>query len=634
MVRLLDSIDSPADLRKLRRSRLPELAAELRELIIDVVSRNRGHLASNLGVVELTLALHYCFDFERDHLVWDCGHQTYAHKIITGRRDRFHTLRQEGGLSGFADPSESPFDTFNFGHTSTSISAGLGLALADAVRGNDARTVAVIGDGAMAGGMAFEALNHAGALGTNLLVVLNDNKMSISHTVGAIAHYLRKLRAGRPFVDIRRELQDFVPRIPVVGEPFDSALGRLRDGIQAAIGPGGPFVELGFHYYGPVDGHHIPELVDAFHDLRRVEGPVLFHVVTEKGHGFPPATEDPTRFHSSKRFEHENGTLSSEEVPSGQSYSAVFGRCMCRLAEEDDRVVAITAAMPDGTGLRQFAERFPDRFYNTGICEQHAVGLADGLSRGGLKPVFAVYSTFLQRAVDQMAHDVALQDAPVTFCIDRAGLVGADGPTHHGLHDIALCRMLPGFVVMAPKDGRELRAMLRLAVRTDAPVAVRYPREVVPDEEGSDAEPGEPELAVGRAEVCREGTEGAIIAYGALVGRALRAATLLAEQDELEVTVVNARFGRPLDRETICATVRDHPAVLVAEDHSVVGGFGAAVLEMLAEEGICTEGVRLAGVPDRFVEHAGRETQLARCGLDAPALADRLRDLMEQRRRG
>ncbi len=630
MARFLDSIDSPADLRALTQSQLRELASEVRELIIDVVSRNRGHLASNLGVVELTLAMHYCYDFEQDNLVWDCGHQTYAHKIITGRREEFQALRQNGGLSGFAEPAESPYDSFHFGHTSTSISAALGLALADAARKGNARTVAVIGDGAIGGGMAFEGLNHAGALGSDLLVVVNDNKMSISHTVGAISRYLRKLRASPPFADIRRELQEFVPRIPVVGEPFDSALGRLRDGIQAAISPGGPFVHLGFHYYGPVDGHNIGELVDAFHDLQRVRGPVLLHVVTEKGHGFAPASEDPTKFHSSKRFEHQDGTLCSEEIPSGLSYSNVFGDCLCQLAEEDEDLVAITAAMPDGTGLGTFAEEFPDRFYNTGICEQHAVGLAGGLCRGGLKPVFAVYSTFLQRAVDQMAHDVALQGAPVTFCIDRAGLVGSDGPTHHGLHDIAFSRMLTGFVVMAPKDGRELRAMVRLALRTDAPVAIRYPRETVPDEETCRGETEGPELEVGRAEVCREGSDGAIVAYGALVARALEAAVLL-QEDDLQVAVVNARFASPLDRETICATVRQQPAVILAEDHSTAGGFGAAVLEMLAEEGVSAEAVRLAGVSGCFVEHAPRDTQLSRCRLDGPGLAERLKDILVQR---
>lgn len=625
MGELLDSINGPEDLRELGPSQLRELAGEIRRLIIQVVSRNRGHLASNLGVVELTLALHYSFDFLSDRLIWDCGHQAYAHKIVTGRRDRFDTLRQEGGISGFANRSESPYDTFSFGHTATSISAALGLAAADRAQGREGRVVAVVGDGAIASGMAFEALNHAGALGQDLLIVLNDNRMSISRSVGAFAHYLRKLRASPPFSDIRRELHELVPMIPVLGRRVDEVLGRLRDGVQSALTPGGLFVELGFHYYGPVDGHNIRELVDAFDDLKQVSGPVLLHVVTEKGHGFEPARQDPTRFHSSRRFDPADGTIAGEESSSGASFSSAFGRALCELAEQDERIVAITAAMPDGTGLNEFADRWPDRFYNVGICEQHGVGLANGLAAGGLRPVFAVYSTFLQRAVDQLFHDVAMQEAPVVLCIDRAGLVGADGPTHHGLHDISYCRMLPGFVLMAPKDGPELRAMLKLAVEGDFPAAIRYPRENVPEEPADSA----PEVEVGRAEVCREGGDAAILAYGVITGRALEAARILAEEDGLEVTVINARFACPLDRETIVATVRESPAVVVAEDHCVAGGFGGAVLELLCEEGLPAGHVRLAGVPREFVRHAPRQVQLGWCGLDAEGLAERVRRALE-----
>ncbi len=628
MGRLLDSIESPTDLEGLEREELDQLAGEIRRLIVEVVSKNRGHLASNLGVVELTLALHRSFDFRRDRLVWDCGHQTYTHKIITGRRDQFDTLRREGGISGFLNPRESDYDTFRFGHTATSISAALGLAEAGRADGKDRRVVAVIGDGAIASGMAFEALNDAGVRAPNLLVVLNDNRMSISSSVGAFAHYLRKLRSRPPFADIRREMQDLIPAIPVVGRPVDRVLSRLRDGIQTALTPGGLFVELGFHYYGPVDGHNIGELIDAFEDLKNVEGPVLLHVVTEKGHGFRPASRNPTRYHSSKRFELENGTVRTEETSSGLSYSSVFGAALCELAQEDADVVAITAAMPDGTGLTDFADRFSDRYYNVGICEQHGVGLATGLAAGGLKPICAIYSTFLQRAFDQLCHDIALQEAPVLFCVDRAGLVGPDGPTHHGLNDIAYCRIIPGFAVMAPADGAELRGMLRLAVEAGRPAAIRYPRENVPDADpGLEASCGGVEF--GRAEVRREGADACIIAYGALVERAVEAAAIL-EEDGLEVGVVNARFAAPLDREALCCAVREHPVVLTAEDHCVAGGFGAAVLEMLAEEGVAAGHLRVAGVPRQFIPHGPRESQLARCRLDASGLAERVRRMVEE----
>ncbi|MHC4479808.1 MAG: 1-deoxy-D-xylulose-5-phosphate synthase, partial [Planctomycetota bacterium] len=596
--------------------------------IIEVVSRNRGHLASNLGTVELVLALHRCFDFCRDRLVWDCGHQAYAHKILTGRRDEFHTLRQEGGISGFADRRESPYDAFTFGHTATSLSAALGLACADEVLGMRRRVVAVIGDGAMASGMAFEALNHAGELGRDLLVVLNDNKMSISRSVGAIARYLSKVRASAPYADIKHEVQDILTMVPMVGSRFEGLLARLREGIQSALTPGGLFVELGFHYYGPVNGHDIGELIDTFEGLKRINGPALLHVLTEKGHGFHPASENPVRFHSSRRFELANGSLCSVESPEGLSYSKAFGSALCEMAERDPRIVAITAAMPDGTGLSEFADRFPDRFYNVGICEQHAVGLANGLAAGGLRPVLAVYSTFLQRAYDQLFHDVALQEAPVVFCIDRAGLVGSDGPTHHGLNDIAYCRAMHGFVVMAPANVPELRRMLELALAAEAPAAIRYPRESLP--EGTAEDPA-PDFAVGEAEICRQGQDAAVIAYGAMVRRGLDAARILAREDGLELTVVNARFARPLDLDVIRRVVQHHDAVLLAEDHSVAGGFGSAVLEALAACGVGAAHVQQAAVPVQLVAHASRDAQLARLELDGGGLAARLRRLMDGR---
>ncbi|MCK4284456.1 MAG: 1-deoxy-D-xylulose-5-phosphate synthase, partial [Candidatus Brocadiae bacterium] len=473
--------------------------------------------------------------------------------------------------------------------------------------------------------MAFEALNHAGDLECDLLVVLNDNKMSISRTVGAVARSLSKIRSSAPYGDIKRELHDLMGMVPVVGEKFDGLLARLREGIQSALTPGGLFVELGFHYYGPVDGHDIEELVDTLEHLKRMKGPILLHTLTEKGHGFRPASEDPTRFHSSQRFELANGSVWNEEAAEGTSYSAVVGETLCELAREDPRIVAITAAMPDGTGLSAFAKEFPDRFYDVGICEQHAVGLADGLAAGGMRPVFAVYSTFLQRAYDQLFHDVSIQGAPVVFCVDRAGLVGSDGPTHHGLNDIAYCRAMPGFVVMAPGDSAELRTMVRLALAGEAPAAIRYPRESGPAA-ATDAAP--PDFQVGQAEVCLQGRQGAIVAYGAMVRRALDAARILREQDGLEITVVNARFARPLDLDAISDAVRQHEAVLLAEDHSVAGGFGSAVLEALAGRGIDAKHVRLAGVPLELIPHATRQQQVARCCLDGRGLAERLRHLL------
>jgi len=624
MTELLDSITDPSDLRRLSTGQLEQLAREVRHLIIQVVSRNRGHLASNLGVVELTLALHKCFDFKHDRLVWDCGHQAYAHKIITGRREGFESLRQKDGVSGFADRRESPYDSFSFGHTGTSISSALGMACADHQLGVDRRVVAVIGDGAMASGMPFEALNHAGALGRDLLVVLNDNKMSISRSVGALAKYLSKIRSSAPYADVKQELQSLLNIVPLVGQKVDGLLARFGEGVQSFLTPGGVFVELGFHYYGPVDGHSLPELVGTLEDMKRIKGPVLLHVLTEKGHGFQPASDDPTRFHSSKRFEHENGTLQSVEESKGDSYSAVFGRALCKLAEEEPRIVAITAAMPDGTGLTKFADRFPDRFHDVGICEQHALGLANGMTAGGLRPVFAVYSTFLQRAYDQLFHDVALQDAPVVLCIDRAGLVGDDGPTHHGLNDVACCRVMPGVVVMAPKDGPELEHMLDLALKSDRPAAIRYPRELAPT---ADAAPA-PDFQIGQAEVCAEGKDAAIIAYGSMVARAVEAADILQSDHGLSITVINARFASPLDLDTLVPAVTGHPAVLLAEEHNVAGGFGAAVLEALSERGAAAGQVRQAAVPREPVWHAPREDQLARCGLNGPGLARRVLALL------
>jgi len=629
MADILDSINSPADLAPLDHDEMVQLAAEIRQRIIEVVSCNQGHLASNLGTVELTLALHAEFDFTRDKLVWDCGHQTYAHKILTGRRDRFSTLRQEGGITGYADRRESPeWDSFSFGHTATSISTALGLACAHKSGDSDDWVVAVIGDGAMASGMAFEAMNHAGALDRRLLVVLNDNRMSISRSVGAFARYFSKLRASTSYTGLRDEIRDLVGRLPLVGETIDSLADRISGGIQAALTPGGLFVELGFGYYGPINGHRIGQLRDTIRHLKRLKGPVLLHLLTEKGRGFAPAVDDPTRFHSAGPFEWEDDTVSSEEPSSGTSYSSVFGGELCRQAAKDERIVAITAAMPGGTGMIPFAEKFPDRFHDVGICEQHATGFAAGLCAGGLKPIFAVYSTFLQRAYDQLFHEISLQHLPVIFCIDRAGFVGSDGPTHHGLLDIAMGRSLPGFVLMAPSCAAELRRMMQLALAGDFPAMIRYPRESVPD----DGEPSTASFDLGHAGILRRGPDGAIIAYGVTALRAEAAAKILAERDGLHITVVDARFARPLDTTVIFEIVRNAPAVLLTEEHCVAGGFGSEVIEQLVAAGISTTHVRQAAVPREFVLHAAREVQLHNCGLDAEGLADRLRALLAETR--
>jgi len=635
MSELLSSINGPADLRALSVSQLRRLAIEVRELIIEVVARNGGHLSSNLGVVELTIALHYSFDFLKDRLVWDVGHQSYAHKILTGRRDRFATLRQKGGVSGFADKDESPYDTFSFGHTGTSVSAGLGLALARKAAGEEGRVVAVIGDGAIASGMPLEALNHAGDTDCDLLVILNDNEMSISPTVGGVARYLSRVRASTPYMDFKREAAELMSRWKSVLEGMDKVYGRLSEGVQAALTPGGLFVELGFHYYGPVDGHDIGELLDALEHMKRIRGPVLLHVLTRKGMGFEPAAADPAAFHSAGQFKVRNGKVCTGAAQDGDaepargeltaqapSWSDALGGCLLRLAAEDRRLVAITAAMCHGTGLAPFARDFPGRFHDVGICEQHAVGLAGGLAAGVMRPAVCIYSAFLQRAYDQLCHDVALQGAPVLFCVDRAGLVGSDGPTHHGLHDISYFRCLPGFVVMAPADAVELERMLRLALAGDRPCAVRYPREKVPLRPCGGAK----DFTVGQAEVLRAGKDAALIAYGALVPRALEAADILAA-DGRSVTVVNGRFAKPLDAETICRAVREHPVVVVAEDHAA-GGFGAALLEALAEKGVAAGHVRLAAVPDQPIAHASREEQLAELRLDGPGLAARVREML------
>lgn len=622
MPRLVDSINSPEDLKNMPMENLPQLAEEIRELIIDVVSKNPGHLSSNLGVVELTMALHYCFDFKTDRLVWDVGHQCYVHKILTGRRTAFQTLRQYKGLSGFPDKKESPaYDPFTSGHSGDAISSALGLACANDILDMDRKIVAVVGDGAIGAGMSFEALNHAGGMKKNIFIVLNDNEMAISPTVGAVSKYLTEIRILPLYKDLKKEIHHVLNILPIFGKPVENVLEQLTEAVKRGMTPGQIFEDLGIKYYGPVDGHNIPLLINTINRLKPIKGPILFHVITKKGKGFEPASENPTQYHGAGPFKLHNGKIVKSSQAKKTSYTKVFGDALAEIAEKNKKVIAVTAAMPDGTGLTAFRDKFPDRYFDVGICEQHAVGLANGLAASGLRPVAAIYSTFLQRAFDQVFHDVCLQmrENSVVFAMDRGGLVGNDGPTHHGTFDIAYLRHLPGMKLMAPKDGRELKLMLKLAVDTEGPSCVRYPRADIPDEE---LDLPSQAFSWGEAEVLREGNDGAIIAYGAMVYPSFRAAEILS-RDGMEVAVINARFAKPLDKELILEIVRTHPIVFTVEDHALAGGFGSAVLEMLSDEGADVKKIRRLGIPDKFIEQGSREELLRDLGLDEGGISGR-----------
>ncbi len=614
---LLETVDSPADLRKIPVADLPRLAQEIRDEIISVVTRNGGHLGSNLGVVELTIALHYCFDFLKDRLVWDVSHQTYTHKLLTGRRKQFRTLRLHEGLGPFTNPEESPYDLYLSAHAGTAISTGLGLAAGHEMAKDPRHVVSVVGDAGFALGMSFEATNHAGELKKNLLVVLNDNKMSISRAVGALSQHLSRFRTLPAYEKYRRQIHDALKRIPLVGRNVDEAYKHACEAVLTGLTPGHLFEALGFHYLGPVDGHDLPTLIETLKAVKPAhDGPILLHVITQKGKGLDPAHGDPALRHGASPQILEDGTVppagAKKSLP---SYGSAFAGKLVKLAERDPRVVAITAAMPEGTGLNKFQERFPDRFFDVGICEQHAVGFASGLKLAGLRPVCAIYSTFLQRAFDQIFHEVSLQKLPVVFCLDRAGVVGADGPTHHGMYDIAYLRTFPGTVLMAPKDGAELEAMLEFALTLDRPAAIRYPRGSVPEPIG-----GCPPVELGKAEVLSEGDDGVLLAYGAMVERAVAAGRLLAENG-IHVSVVNARFAKPVDADLVARLSRSHPFVLTLEDHALAGGFGSAILETAATANARTDRIRCAGIPDLFVPHGSRDLHLAALGLAPEGIA-------------
>jgi 1-deoxy-D-xylulose-5-phosphate synthase len=610
MYPLLQRINMPADLRALDRSELRDLSRELRAFLLATVAQTGGHLSSNLGTVELTVALHYTFDTPADRIVWDVGHQTYAHKILTGRREAMPRLRQAGGPSGFPRRSESEYDTFGTAHSSTSISAALGMAVAARLKGEDRRTIAVIGDGAMTAGMAFEALNNAGISGADLLVILNDNDMSISEPVGALDQYLAKVLSSRLYNNVRRSGKEMLAKLP---SPVHELARRAEEHVKGMVLPGTLFEEFGFNYIGPVDGHDVDALVKTLANIRELKGPQFLHVVTKKGYGYPKAEEDPILYHGVSKFDPAVGF--NPKPPAKPAYTQVFGDWLCDMAAQDSRIVCITPAMREGSGLVRFSQEYPARYFDVGIAEQHAVTFAGGLACEGMKPVVAIYSTFLQRAYDQTIHDIALQNLPVVFAIDRAGVVGADGATHIGAFDLSYLRCLPNMTVMAPADENECRQMLYTGCTLDTPSAVRYPRGSGP---GVAIEAEMRALPIGRGEIRREGRRRphrvAILSFGPMLHPALAAA------EEFDATVANMRFVKPLDAELIIRLAREHDALVTVEENVVAGGAGSGVSELLAAEGIAVPMLHL-GLPDRFIDHGDPAFLLAQVGLDAKGIA-------------
>ncbi|MEW6408072.1 MAG: 1-deoxy-D-xylulose-5-phosphate synthase [Patescibacteria group bacterium] len=621
MFKLLNQVNSPADLKRLSLNQLPALSCELRDFIIENVSKTGGHLAPNLGVVELTLALHYIFESPRDKIIWDVGHQCYTHKILTGRKNRFYTLRQQDGISGFPVRAESEHDIFGTGHASTSISAALGFACARDFKKEKYKVCAVIGDGAISGGMSFEALNNVGAAKRDLIVVLNDNKMSISHNVGALSVYLNRLVSDPRYNQLRGRARKFLSRWPF-GREAVKAARKLESAVMSVLGPSLLFEELGFKYIGPIDGHNIQELLTTFKNVKQIGGPILVHVVTKKGKGCSYAEHDATKYHGITPFNIKNGEKIEKKTPQ-ITYSEVFVNTLIKLAQKDKKIIAITAAMPDGTGLSKFAKFFPDRFFDVGICEQHAVTFAAGLAVSGFKPVCAIYSTFLQRAYDQIIHDVALQKLPIIFAIDRAGIVGDDGPTHHGVFDISYLRHIPNMIAAAPKDENELQNLLKTAVDYKlGPIAIRYPRGVGEGVELEDFK----KIEIGKAEVLQEGKDLAIVALGSMVYPALRVAKLLLEQG-ISAKVINARFVKPLDRQIILEAA-SCGKILTIEENSLSGGFGCAVLECLEQEKIKNLKIKRLGIPDKFISHGDVKILKNNLGLDEKGIFKAAEELL------
>ncbi|MDD2276740.1 MAG: 1-deoxy-D-xylulose-5-phosphate synthase [Smithellaceae bacterium] len=618
---VLARVNDPADLRGLSVMELQKLAEEIRDLIISTVATTGGHLASSLGVVELTIALHYVFNTPQDRLIWDVGHQSYAHKIVTGRKEKFATLRQRGGLSGFPKRSESPYDTFNVGHSGTSIAAAAAFAEAQCLKGEHNKIIAVIGDGSLTTGMAFEGLNWSGDRKKNLIIVLNDNEMSISPNVGALSSYLNRIMTGDRVTRFKSELKSFFKSIPGIGEQILKFSQQIEESVKTFVVPGALFEELGFTYVGPLEGHRLDYLLKNFENVKNLEGPVLVHVITQKGRGYKFAEENSLTYHGIAPFDVETGQTLPSSNPA-LSYTAIFGRTITQLAADDSRIVAITAAMCEGTGLEKFRAMFPQRFYDVGIAEQLAVTFAAGLAAQGLLPVVAIYSTFLQRAYDQILHDVCLQNLPVVFAVDRAGIVGEDGATHQGLFDLSYLRNLPHLVMMAPKDENELRHMLKTAVGCGSPVSIRYPRG---KGVGVPLDGGITTLPLGKGEVLREGSDLAIIAVGCTVHPALQAAQKLADEG-IGAKVINARFIKPLDAELILNTAASIKKILTVEENVLDGGFGSAVLELLAENGVTGATVKRLGIRNQFVEHAKPSELRSSLGLDEEGILQAARE--------
>jgi len=625
MLPLIEKIHDPADLRLLAPQQLPQLAEEIREEIIKTVSKTGGHLASSLGVVELTIVLHYVFNTPHDKIIWDVGHQSYAHKILTGRREYFKTLRQHGGMSGFPRREESTYDTFNVGHSSTSISAALGIAQARCLKGEDYKVVAVIGDGSLMAGIALEGLNQAGHLEKDLIVILNDNEMSISPNVGGLAAYLSRIITGQFYNRFKDEVTAFFKTIPGIGRSVLKVARQSEEFLKGLLVPGLLFEELGFRYVGPISGHRFDHLLENLRNVSKLPGPTLVHVLTSKGKGYKPAEDDPISFHGTGPFETTNGKPRSEKV-TPPTYTKVFADTLIKLAQDDDRIVAITAGMPSGTGLDVFNQKFPKRFFDVGIAEQHAITFAAGMATQGLRPVTAIYSTFLQRGYDQVLHDVCYQKLPVVFVLDRAGIVGEDGATHNGLFDLSYLRSIPNIIIMSPKDENELQHMLKTALSFDCPVAIRYPRG---SGSGMKLDEELASLECGKAEILKRGDDIALFALGATVYPALQAADQL-EQEGVSASVVNCRFVKPLDSDLICDLARKTGRIVTVEENVLAGGFGSAVLEVLQEHDIQCVKVKCLGINDVFVEHGAQNVIRRKYGLDTQGIVRSSREIVDE----
>jgi 1-deoxy-D-xylulose-5-phosphate synthase len=626
MPKVLDQIECPFDVKKLDPEELERLCSELREEILSTVSKNGGHLASNLGVVELTVALHHVFDFPRDKVIWDVGHQSYAHKILTGRRDRFHTLRQYEGISGFPKRDESPYDAFDSGHSGTSISSALGMAEARRQKGEEGKMIALIGDGSMTAGVAFEGLNQAGHIDQDLIVILNDNEMSISPNVGALSSYLNRLMTGQFVNRFREDFKAFLETLPRIGKSALRFAKQAEESLKGLLVPGVLFEELGMKYIGPIDGHRLGYLIETFQNVKKLKGPILIHVITKKGKGYPPAEANPAQYHSVPPFHIETGEPKQRSTGNPPTYTQVFGETLCQLARENEHLVAITAAMQSGTGLETFSKEFPDRFYDIGIAEQHAVTFAAGLALEGMKPVVAIYSTFLQRAYDQILQDVGLQNLPVVFALDRGGIVGEDGPTHQGLFDFSYLRHIPNIIIMVPKDEAELQHMMKTAMECPSPVAFRYPRG---KGEGAKRSPVLRSIEIGKGEILREGTDALILAIGTTVYPSIRAAERL-DASGIHAAVINTRFLKPLDGDLIGEWARKIGKIVTVEENALQGGFGSAVLELLQEKDLSSVHVKRLGIPDLFVEHGPPALLRAKYGIDEAGIYRAVKEMVEK----